>query len=105
MRRVCLLSPSPPYPGVHVVYHRWQVDGRKEAPLPFMIANKLDGSGASYYTMGDRKNPGLESYFMNIKASMSSVAALADAYTVVVQMIAFSDPKSQLPRYLEVMEA
>lgn len=26
---------SPPYPGVHVLYHRWQVDGRKETPAPF----------------------------------------------------------------------
>ena len=50
-----LVLTSPPYPGVHVLYHRWQVDGRKEAPLPFMIANKLDGAGSSYYTMGDRK--------------------------------------------------
>ena len=47
-----LILTSPPYPGVHVLYHRWQVDGRKEAPLPFMIANKLDGAGSSYYTMG-----------------------------------------------------
>ena len=55
-----LVLTSPPYPGVHVLYHRWQVDGRKEAPLPFMIANKLDGAGLSYYTMGDRKYPGLK---------------------------------------------
>ena len=65
-------------PGVHVLYHRWQVDGRKEAPLPFMIANKLDGAGSSYYTMGDRKYPELKTYFDNIRATMSSVAALAD---------------------------
>jgi hypothetical protein len=52
-----LILTSPPYPGVHVLYHRWQVDGRKEAPLPFMITNKLDGAGSSYYTMGDRKFP------------------------------------------------
>jgi hypothetical protein len=105
MRAPRLVITSPPYPGVHVLYHRWQVDGRKETPLPFMIANKLDGSGASYYTMGDRKNPGLESYFANIKASMSSVAALANKDTVVVQMIAFSDAGAQLPRYLDAMKA
>jgi hypothetical protein len=104
MRAPNLVVTSPPYPGVHVLYHRWQVDGRKEAPLPFMIANKLDGSGLSYYTMGDRKYPGLKTYFDNIKGSMSSVAALADADTVVVQMVAFSAPEWQLPRYLEAME-
>ena len=99
-----LVLTSPPYPGVHVLYHRWQVDGRKEAPLPFMIANKLDGAGSSYYTMGDRKHPGLKTYFDNIRATMSSMAALADDDTTVIQMVAFADPKWQLPRYLETME-
>lgn len=99
-----LVVTSPPYPGIHVLYHRWQVDGRKEAPLPFMIANKLDGAGGSYYTMGDRKYPELATYFANIEATMSSVAAIADSQTVFVQMVAFSDPGWQLPRYLETME-
>jgi DNA methylase len=99
-----LVITSPPYPGVHVLYHRFQVDGRKEAPLPFMIADKLDGAGSSYYTMGDRRYPELATYFANIKATMSSVAALADEHTVVVQMLAFSDAKWQLPRYLETMQ-
>ena len=80
------------------------MDGRKEAPLPFLIANKLDGAGSSYYTMGDRKYPELRTYFENVKATMSSVAALADKRTLVVQMVAFSEPKWQLPRYLETME-
>ncbi|MDO8874892.1 MAG: DNA methyltransferase [Pseudolabrys sp.] len=99
-----LIVTSPPYPGVHVLYHRWQVDGRKETALPFMIASKLDGAGSSYYTMGDRKYPELKTYYDNIRSTMSSVAAMADARTVVVQMVAFSEPKWQLPRYLETME-
>jgi hypothetical protein len=104
LRAPRLVVTSPPYPGVHVLYHRWQVDGRKEAPLPFMIANKLDGAGSSYYTMGDRKFPELRTYFENIKATMSSVAALANRRTVIVQMLAFAEAKWQLPRYLETME-
>ncbi len=99
-----LVLTSPPYPGVHVLYHRFQVDGRKETALPFMIANKLDGAGSSYYTMGDRKYPELKTYFDNIRATMASIAALADTKTIVVQMLAFSDPKWQLPRYLETMK-
>jgi DNA methylase len=99
-----LVVTSPPYPGVHVLYHRWQVDGGKEAPLPFMIANKLDGAGSSYYTMGDRKYPELATYFANIKATMSSVAAIANRKTVFVQMLAFSEAHWQLPKYLKAME-
>jgi hypothetical protein len=103
LRAPKLIVTSPPYPGVHVLYHRWQVDGRKEAPLPFMIANKLDGSGGSYYTMGDRKNRSLNVYFKNVTATLSSVAALADADTVFIQMLAFSEASWQLPRYLKCM--
>lgn len=99
-----LVLTSPPYPGVHVLYHRWQVDGRKETPLPFMIANKLDGAGGSFYAMGGRKESELRTYFDNIRSSMASVAAIADKNTLVVQMVAFSDPVWQLPRYLETME-
>lgn len=99
-----LVLTSPPYPGVHVLYHRWQVDGRKEAPAPFWIANKLDGAGSSYYTMGDRKFPELRTYFENLRATMSSVAALCDSSTIFVQMVAFAEPSWQLPRYLQVME-
>jgi hypothetical protein len=72
-----LVLTSPPYPGVHVLYHRWQVDGRKETPQPFMIANRPDGAGNSYYTMGDRKYPELRTYFASVRATMSSAAASA----------------------------
>lgn len=98
-----LILTSPPYPGIHVLYHRWQVDGRKEAPAPFWIAGKLDGAGLSYYTMGDRKNPGLNSYFENLRASFASVSRMAGPATTIVQMVAFSEPEWQLPRYLDVM--
>lgn len=104
LRAPHLVVTSPPYPGVHVLYHRWQVDGGKEVPLPFMIANKLDGAGGSYYTMGDRKYPELATYFANIKATMSSVAAIANRKTVFVQMLAFSEAHWQLPKYLQAME-
>lgn len=98
-----LVLTSPPYPGIHVLYHRWQVDGRKEAPAPFWIANKLDGAGSSYYTMGDRKYPELRTYFENLEANFRSIAAVCGPETTVVQMVAFSEPDWQLPRYLEVM--
>jgi len=99
-----LILTSPPYPGIHVLYHRWQVDGRKESPAPFWIAGKLDGAGASYYTMGDRKSVGLHPYFERLEACFSSVASIAGSNTPIVQMVAFSNIDSQLPRYLRVMD-
>lgn len=99
-----LVLTSPPYPGIHVLYHRWQVDGRKETPAPFWIANKLDGSGATYYTMGDRKAHELRTYFDNLRTALRSVAALCSKDTTIVQVMAFSEPSWQLPRYLSVAD-
>ncbi len=99
-----LIVTSPPYPGVHVLYHRWQVNGRRETPAPYWIANKLDGSGASHYTFGDRQEEKLTSYFENTYKNFRSLAKIADRQTTLVQMIAFSDPSWQLPLYLEVLQ-
>lgn len=103
-RKVTLVITSPPYPGVHVLYHRWQVDGRKETPAPFWIANRLDGDGAAYYTMGARNAPQLNTYFTNLRASLKSIAALCTPETMVVQVVAFAEPSWQLPRYLSVAD-
>lgn len=98
-----LIITSPPYPGVHVLYHRWQIQGRRETPAPFWIAGTQDGCGASFYTFGDRKQKRLNGYFAQAEATFRSLAALSDRGTVIVQMVAFSDPSWQLPRYLEAM--
>jgi hypothetical protein len=99
-----LILTSPPYPGVHVLYHRWQVRGRRETPAPFWIANCLDGEGESYYTMGGRHQDGLPQYFEQAKKVYTKLAELADHKTVLVQMLGFSDSSWQLPKFLEVME-
>jgi hypothetical protein len=98
-----LVLTSPPYPGVHVLYHRWQIKGRRETPAPFWIAGTLDGNGASYYTFGDRKRPMLFPYFERARAAFTSLARIAGRQTMVVQVIAFSDPSWQLAAYLSVM--
>ncbi|MGB7602721.1 MAG: hypothetical protein WBM24_20630 [Candidatus Sulfotelmatobacter sp.] len=96
-----LILTSPPYPGVHVLYHRWQVLGRRETPAPFWIAGTLDGAGASYYTFGDRKN--VPRYYEHAREAFASVARVSSRETVVAQMVAFSEPDWQLPAYLEAM--
>ena len=104
LKKPRLIITSPPYPGIHVLYHRWQVDGRKETPAPFWIANQLDGSGEAYYTMGSRKAKELKSYFENIRSTLESVVRLCAADTMIVQVVAFSDPTWQLPRYLSIAD-
>jgi hypothetical protein len=99
-----LILTSPPYPGVHVVYHRWQIRGRRETPAPFWIANCNDGKGNSYYSLGERRQSDLAEYFANLESSFRSIRKLCATTTILVQLVAFSKPKIQLPRYLETME-
>ena len=99
-----LVLTSPPYPGVHVLYHRWQVRGRRETPAPYWIANQLDGDGERYYTLGNRHERDLKGYFDNLEEAFSSIARLVKPGALIVHMVAFSKPEWQLPRYLEVME-
>lgn len=103
-RPISLVLTSPPYPGVHVLYHRWQVRGRRETPAPFWIASSLDGNGAAYYTFGDRKAERLDSYFNDALAAFRSLSRIVENETIIVQMVAFSEPGWQLPRYVSVME-
>jgi hypothetical protein len=99
-----LVFTSPPYPGVNVLYHRWQYRGRKETPAPYWIANVPDGFGSSYYTGGSRTPTGLKAYFGMITAAFQSVTRVLARDGMVVQLVGFSEAAAQLPLYLEAME-
>ena len=52
-----LVLTSPPYPGLHVLYHRWQVRGRRETPAPFWIAGTRDGDVPLSTRLAIESNP------------------------------------------------
>jgi hypothetical protein len=103
-KKPTLVVTSPPYPGVYVLYHRWKVRGRKESPAPFWVADCQDGQGQAHYCFGHRKQKGLTSYFEGIQSSFCGVREVIDPSALVVQMVAFSEPDWQIPKYLEAMD-
>ncbi len=102
--RANLVVTSPPYPGVYVLYHRWKVQGRKETPAPYWIADSRDGYGQAHYQFGDRRQQGLHQYFGGICDSFKALKSLLTPGALVVQMVAFSDPSWQVSRFLEAMD-
>ena len=102
-KRPRMVFTSPPYPCVHVLYHRWQVRGRKETPAPYWIAQVPDGYYASHYTGGSRTPTGERTYFSMIKSAFSSVKEILAPDGIVVQLVGFADVRSQLPKYLAAM--
>jgi len=103
-KRAALVVTSPPYPGVHVLYHRWQVDGRRETPAPYWIAGCSDGQGASFYNFGDRREAAADDYFQNSLATLKAIRRVMKDGGFMIQMVAFNRPEDQLPRYLANMD-
>jgi len=99
-----LVVTSPPYPGLHILYHRWQVNGRRETPAPYWISNCQDGQGDSYYNFGSRNQPGHPTYFETSLKTLQAIRNVLRPGAYIVQLLAFSDPQTQLPRYLSNME-
>jgi DNA modification methylase len=99
-----LVVTSPPYPGVHVLYHRWQVNGRRETSAPYWIANRLDGQGGAYYNFGERRRPGNHDYFENLARCLRGIRSVMKDGAFFVQLVAFSRPDSHLPAFLECMQ-
>jgi len=98
-----LVLTSPPYPGVHVLYHRWNVRGRRETPAPFWLANCLDGHGSVHYTLGDRRQEELRNYFTGIESAFGNLRDLLADNGLVIQLVAFGTPEWQLGAYLQAM--
>jgi hypothetical protein len=100
-----LVVTSPPYPAVHVLYHRWQVLGRRETAAPFWIADCHDGQGAAFYTFGDRRRQDHdEQYFERLRRCFSNIRKVVRDDCVVVQLVGFARPGEQLPLYMEAMK-
>lgn len=100
-----LVITSPPYPGVHVLYHRWQVNGRRETAAPYWIANLVDGQGASYYTFADRNRTDITKYLKTAQSAFVSIRRIVKTGTPLIQMVAFANPEMQLGSYLEMLDA
>lgn len=98
-----LILTSPPYPGVHVLYHRWQILGRRETGAPYWLAGKSDGHSGVFYTLADRRPNARERYLTRLRECFSSVRKVMADNTTLVQLVAFSDPDIELPMYLLAM--
>lgn len=98
-----LVITSPPYIGVNILYHQWQVNGRKRTRTPFWIINSLDGQGSGHYTFGYHQNHAKKTYFEIAQKVFTSIHASIHDDAIVVQLVGFSNPKKYLEKYLDMM--
>jgi hypothetical protein len=102
-RKANLVVTSPPYPGIHMLYHRWQVDGRRETPAPYWMANCTDGRGNAFYNFADRCASAEDKYFTESLRTLKGIRTTLRLGGIIVQLVAFSVPSRQLHRYLNNM--
>jgi len=102
-QKIKLVVTSPPYPGVHVLYHRWQVNSRKETAAPFWLAGLRDGNSEAYYTLGGRSAHGQLEYFNRLRTVFKSIRDYVSDDVLVIQLVAFADLDRHLPEYLRAM--
>ncbi|MGH8524047.1 MAG: TRM11 family SAM-dependent methyltransferase [Gammaproteobacteria bacterium] len=99
-----LVVTSPPYPGTHVLYHRWQVFGRRETSAPFWIADCQDGQGSAFYTFGDRRNQKHEKlYFGTLLRTFIEIRKVVSDDAYIVQLVGFGKPNDHIPLYRDAM--
>jgi len=104
IKKTRLVFTSPPYPGVHVLYNKWQIASRKETFLPYYISGTNDSQPEAYYTLGGRSKAGVEKYFDLVTQSFLSVSRVIHPKAIVAQLVGFSDTSIQLPLYLKAMK-
>ena len=102
--KIKLILTSPPYPGVHILYNRWQIKGRRLTTLPYNLLGLNDGFPGSFYTLGSVSNKGYELYFKNIQNIFFSLGNVINKKTIVAQVISFKEPEKQLPMYKRAMK-
>lgn len=96
-----LVVTSPPYPGIHMLYHRWQVDGRKESNAPYWITGCADGHGSAHYTFAHRGS--IDLYFRRAESAFGNLRCLVRSGAILAQLVAFSNPQEQFSAYLKLM--
>jgi hypothetical protein len=104
IKRPRLVFTSPPYPGVHVLYHRWQVSGRRETSIPYLICDLPNGRTESFYTFGGRRSDESSVYFDLVLKAFKSISKIIHKEAIVVQLVGFSETETQMPLFLSAME-
>lgn len=102
--KVDAIVTSPPYPGVHVLYGRWQIGGRRETDLPHWIIGSSTQLREADYTLHARRDEDGASYFEQLHETMVSSRQLIKDGGYMIQMVGFKNPRKQLPAYLESVQ-
>ena len=102
--QIKLILTSPPYPNINVPYARWQIHGRRNTTLPYLILGYKIPENKSIFNFAHPGNKSMNIYFKTLKKIFSSIRKISNKKTILLQLVAFSNSDGVFERYLKTME-
>lgn len=103
-KKVKLILTSPPYPGINIPYARWQIHGRRNTTLPYLVLGFDIPENKSIFNFQNPKNDTLNIYFNTMEKIFSSIRKISSEKTVILQLVAFNSDKGVFKKYLKKMK-
>ena len=103
-KKVSLIVTSPPYPGINIPYARWQIHGRRNTTLPYLILGFKIPENKSIFNFQNPRNESLNIYFNTMKNIFSSLRKISSRKTNILQLVAFNNKKGVFNKYLKTLE-
>jgi len=102
-KKVKLILTSPPYPGINIPYARWQIHGRRNTTLPYLVLGFDIPENKSIFNFQNPRNESLNIYFDTMKRIFSSIRKISSKKTIILQLVAFNSEKGVFKKYLKTM--
>ena len=102
-KKVILIVTSPPYPGINIPYARWQIHGRRNTTLPYLILGFDTPENKSIFNFQNPRNETLNIYFDTMKKIFTSLRKISSKKTKLLQLVAFNSQKGVFKKYLKAM--
>ena len=103
-KKVSLILTSPPYPGINIPYSRWQIHGRRNTTLPYLILGLERPKIKSIYNFQNPTNNTFDVYFNTMRNIFSSLRKISSNKTLILQLVAFNNKDGVFSKYLKTME-
>jgi len=103
-KKTKLIITSPPYPGINVYYGTWQIHGRRNTSLPYLILGMKRPVNRSILNFQHPSNKSLRIYFETMEKVFSKLYKVSNKKTLLIQLVAFNKIDGIFDMYLKTMK-
>lgn len=101
--KVKLILTSPPYPGIHISYNKWQLHGRRDTKLPYWIMNSRPPVLTKFSYRGEWSRNLVDYYRYMTKVYLKLKPYCSDN-CYIVKLLSFRNKNREFRLYREAME-